>query len=123
MSNEAQNIGVESVDLKTEQDFDPHTWAVIEGRVPGYERYISVVNKQGVGICRVTGAGSSNQLVLESVRANARLIAAAPALYDALTTLLDTETNLNGVSGIVLLDAVDKARAALALVDKSVNES
>lgn len=51
------------------------------------------------------------------IRTVARLIAAAPPLYDALKELLKTETNLGGVSGIQLLDAVDKARAALALVD------
>lgn len=54
--------------------------------------------------------------------ADARLIAAAPALYDALTELLRTETNLGGVSAVALLDAVDKARAALALVDGEATE-
>lgn len=47
-------------------------------------------------------------------RANARLIAAAPALYAALKELLDCETNMAGCSGIKLLDAVDRARAALS---------
>lgn len=37
------------------------------------------------------------------------------ALVDALQALIDTETNPNGVSGIALLDAIDKARAALKL--------
>lgn len=52
--------------------------------------------------------------------ADARLIVAAPALRTALMELLDCETNMAGCSGIKLLDAVDKARAALALAETPI---
>lgn len=58
----------------------------------------------------------------DTLRAVMRMAAAAPALYEALTVLLKTETNLGGVSGIQLLDAVDQARAALSLVDHPTTE-
>lgn len=98
-------------------------WSVHESRIPGYERTISVVDTTNLSICAVTGAGSMNPRVLEKARAHARLIAAAPALHEALTMLLDTETNLGGVSAITLLDAIDKAHAALALVDGPQRET
>lgn len=58
-------------------------WKVLESKVPGYERVISVVADGNLGVCRMDGGGSSNPKVLEDVRAKARLIAASPALYEA----------------------------------------
>jgi hypothetical protein len=114
--NEAKNLGDAVVDRKTEQGFTPWPWSI--GHTAGsVDRARAIFGSDGsVAIAEVVGFPLRKE---EQARANERLIAAAPALYDALVTLLNTETNLGGVSAIALLDAVDKARAALALVDKS----
>lgn len=52
--------------------------------------------------------------ILKAVNTHAPLLARVLELEAALRGLLDCETNLNGCSGIKLLDAVDAARAALA---------
>ena len=76
-----------------ETQFTPGPWEVREGRVPGYERTITIVGEKHLGICGMIGAGSSNPRVLENVRANARLIAAAPELLAACQHM---QKSLNG---------------------------
>lgn len=106
--DEAKNLGNQVVGRETEQGFTPGPWQVFKGDRCWHVASMDRTFETGC-IMFVGGYGNG--------AANARLIAAAPALYEALTTLLKTETNLGGVSAITLLDAVDKARAALALVD------
>src|SRR5688572_8573341 len=62
--------------------FTPGPWAVT-----GYARKVGVVANDLL-ICEVEGGGASNPKVLEQARANARLIAAAPDLYDAACVVL-----------------------------------
>lgn len=83
----------------------------------GPDQPVTKSDKKDVGCILSTSAFGIFGRSPKEAEANARLIAAAPALYDALVTLLDTETNLNGVSAVVLLDAVDKARTAIALAN------
>lgn len=52
-------------------------WRIAESKVPGYERVISIVDNNGLGVCSMYGGGSYNPAVLQEVRAKARLIVAA----------------------------------------------
>lgn len=60
----------------------PGPWNVSENQVPGYSRVVSVVSGDS-GVCTIDGGGSLNPSVLAQVRADAALIAAAPALLAA----------------------------------------
>jgi hypothetical protein len=130
--NEDKHLGEAVADRETEQDAKP--WLIHENRVPGYERTITIVDEGDLAICFLAGAGSSNPKVLERVRANARLIAATPALYDAVSTLLLAMEMQEGrerkdlhilprEAWHVWTNAKLHARAALALVDKPADES
>lgn len=102
--------------------FTPGTWAIKESKVPGYERNIDVVAGDFL-ICEVTGGGVSNPQVLEQVRANARLIAAAPALYEAAEAALryiktDPVLDDGGIAVYSKLrDAVASTQSSLSAVD------
>lgn len=58
-------------------DTSPRPWRLLEGKIPGYERYISVVHGDNLSICQMSGAGSLNPKVMERVRADAELIISA----------------------------------------------
>jgi hypothetical protein len=76
---------------ETEKKHSPLPWRLLESKVPGYERYISVVHGEetNLSICQLSGAGSLNPKVLEEVRANADLIIRAVNSHDALIEALE----------------------------------
>lgn len=62
----------------------PRPWRLLDHKVPGYERYLSVVHGDNLGICQMAGAGSYNPKVLQEVEANAALIIEAVNAHDEL---------------------------------------
>jgi hypothetical protein len=62
----------------------PRPWKLLESKVPGYRRYLSIVDENNNGVCRITGADSYNPRVLETVHANATLILNSVHAHDAL---------------------------------------
>jgi len=55
-------------------ELSPRPWHISESKVPGYSRIISIVDANDTVVCDMVGAGSSNERVLATVRANAKAI-------------------------------------------------
>ena len=64
------------------ENASPRPWKLLEGKVPTFPRYISVVHGNNLGIADMVGAGSRNPKVMLEVRANAALILAAVNAWD-----------------------------------------
>lgn len=104
-------------DAEEDVQADRFTWKVLESKVPGYERVISVVADGNLGVCRLDGGGSSNPKVLEDVRAKARLIAASPALYEAAKLVLGW-LEISAMYRESNLSPIKELRAAIELAKK-----
>jgi hypothetical protein len=113
-----------SVDRKTKQGFTPGPWMYRANPGSSKEDWTFHIDRQGTpgrmnwGILIAACWGH----VSESAEANARLIAAAPALYEAAKEALryvKLEPVLDD-DGITVLGLL---RTALALVDESADES
>ena len=105
-----------------EKKHSPLPWRILESKVPGYERHISVVHGEetNLSICQLSGAGSLNPQVLVRARADADLIARAVNNHDALVEALKEMVGVEYRHGspakrdVEYLAAVEKARTALA---------
>ena len=91
------------------------------------ERLTASENHKGWIILAATGYPVGevyplNQDPSPAARANARLIAAAPTMYEALK-YAQAELRQHSLAGSVYNPALQKIRAALALVDGEVKES
>src|ERR1041385_7197524 len=113
MVDEDKNLGEAVVDRKTEQGFTPGPWTVwrLAPDSDPKERLIVTTADGEMEICGIV-----------EDEANARLIAAAPALYEACKTML---ASLDGppTAFAAMLAAHRKLEAAVALVNKPANES
>lgn len=98
VENKAENIGGEAADRKTEQGFTPGPWTVEDRRRAPLPN-IAVVGADGTLVAEAEGVHMRDRLVHgwthqeadaadARAMANARLMAAAPALYDAAKVAL-----------------------------------
>lgn len=130
--NEANHIGDAVADRKTGQGLTPGPWMYRRNPGRGKEDWTFHIDRQGTpgrmnwGILIAACWGH----VSESAEANARLIAAAPALYEALKeSALRTHTiGAYHSPASVPFEKCDKtpcvkARAALDLVSRPADES
>lgn len=117
MVDEDKNLGAAVVDRKTEQGFTPGPWKVAPS---GFFEGVCVRTEDNTWVAQVWAAHRGTELPRD---ANARLIAAAPAMYEALRkcqTYVDHHTHeKRGLCGS-LLDTID---AALSLADTPADES
>ena len=116
MVNEAKNLGDAVVDRKTEQGFTPGPWRQGESASQAWAIFGT---DDPVAIAEIVSFPVRRE---NQARANARLIAAAPALYEALQ-VTERYIKTGCVSAISGVAALQKARAALALVDKPATGS
>lgn len=116
--NEAKHLGDEVEDRKTEQGFTPGPWKAV-GYSPGWWQ---IEGPEGEQIADVNYSDGADEPTLYPEEANARLIAAAPALYEACKTML---ASLDGppTAFAAMLSAHRKLEAAVKLVEKSADES
>jgi len=123
MSDEANHIGDSDRDRETEQGFTPGPWAAFEGLLDDWGIWIMSAHVEDAVVASIG-------MNLREAIANARLIAAAPALYEALKeSAIRTHTiGAYHSPASVLFEKCDKtpcvkARAALNLVNKPADES
>lgn len=76
--NEDKNVGTTSLDRETEQSFTPGPWEVTAS---GFFEGVCIRTEDNTWVAQVWSAHGGIELPRD---ANARLIAAAPALYEAL---------------------------------------
>ena len=124
-----EHAGDESGLLKTEQGFTRGPWKAV-GYSPGWWQ---IEGPEGEQIADVNYSDGLDEPTLYPEEANARLIAAAPELYDAVSTLLSAmemqegrekeELHIpQGEAWHAWTNAKFHARAALALVDGPQNK-
>lgn len=112
--NEVKNIGDAVVDLETEQGFTPGPWEVWQGAY-------NITSDLSVWPTRANRDGEKRIACWIRTAANARLIAAAPALYDAARFARSVlAANPMEMSEQMALEKLD---AALALVNESAKRS
>src|SRR5690349_6008569 len=97
MSNEAKNLGDAVVDRETRQGFTPGPWRADSSTFPRigqvgewwavYEG--DADHDEGELIAEISRTAGGSIRDVERERANARLIAAAPALYEALRNIAE----------------------------------
>ena len=80
---------------------------------------IDVITEHYDHFGKIAVFGDDAERVVSRILTDHAHAALVPGLVQVLRELLDCETNLNGCSGVKLLDAVDAARAALEAAGKA----
>lgn len=119
-----QNVAKSAGAVETLQGFTPGPWKAV-GYSPGWWQIEGPEQEQ---IADVNYSNGLDEPTIYPEEANARLIAAAPQLFEALKEILNygiemDDSRLGYVCVQIDRDAIEDARAALALASKPVTKS